>query len=57
MQPLLFSIRDAGKVLGLGRSKVYELIGDGELRTVSIGRRRLVLVDSVKALVDNAEKA
>lgn len=29
-------------LLGLGRSKVYELIASGELRSVKVGRRRLV---------------
>jgi excisionase family DNA binding protein len=45
---LLCSIPDAAKALGLGRSKIYELIGEGRLDTVSIGRRRLVRTDSVR---------
>lgn len=52
MQPLLCGIADAGKALGLGRSKIYELIGEGRLETVSIGRRRLVRVESIRALAD-----
>jgi excisionase family DNA binding protein len=47
---LLFSIQDAAKALGIGRSKAYHLISQGRLLTVHIGRRRLVRVDSVKAL-------
>jgi excisionase family DNA binding protein len=50
LQPLLCSIPDAARALGLGRSKVYELISEQRLNTVTIGRRRLVRVDSVKAL-------
>lgn len=49
MEPILCSIPDAAAALGLGRSKVYELIGEGHLQTVSIGRRRLVRVASVRA--------
>lgn len=49
MEALLCSIPDAAAALGLGRSKVYELIGEGQLQTVSIGRRRLVCVASVRA--------
>jgi excisionase family DNA binding protein len=41
METLLCSIPDAALALGLGRSKVYELIGEGRLETISIGRRRL----------------
>jgi excisionase family DNA binding protein len=50
MDTLLCSIPDAAKALGVGRSKLYELIGERRLETVTIGRRRLVRVDSVRAL-------
>lgn len=50
MDTLLCSIADAAKALGVGRSKLYELIGEGRLDTVTIGRRRLVRTDSVRAL-------
>jgi excisionase family DNA binding protein len=41
LDTLLCSIPDAAKALGVGRSKLYELIGEGRLETVTIGRRRL----------------
>lgn len=50
MDALLVSIPDAAKALGLGRSKVYELMNAGKLETVTIGKRRLVRVESVRAL-------
>lgn len=50
MDTLLCSIPDAARALGLGRSKLYELIAEGRLETVAIGRRRLVRVESVRAL-------
>ena len=50
MESLLISIPDAAKALGLGRSKIYELISENRLETVTIGRRRLVRVESVRAL-------
>jgi excisionase family DNA binding protein len=37
-------------MLGIGRSKTYQLIDEGRLETVTIGRRRLVRADSVRAL-------
>ena len=49
-EPLLYSIPDAAKALSLGRSKLYELITEGRLETVNIGRRRLVRAESVRAL-------
>lgn len=50
MDTLLCSIPDAAKALGVGRSKAYELIAEGRLETVTIGRRRLVRTQSVRAL-------
>ena len=50
MDTLLCSIPDAARALGLGRSKLYELIAERRLETVSIGRRRLVRVESVRNL-------
>ena len=52
LDQVLVSIPDAGKALALGRSKIYDLIAEGRLETVTIGRRRLVRVESVKALAD-----
>jgi excisionase family DNA binding protein len=50
MEQLLYSIPDAAKALGLGRSKIYELIQGGDLETITIGRRRLVRSSSIRAL-------
>ena len=52
MEKLSVSIADAGNSIGLGRSKIYELIKSGELKTIKIGRRTLVTVESIRALVD-----
>lgn len=48
---LLLSIREAGRALGIGRSKMYELIAAGELETVHIGRAVRVPVDAIEAFV------
>ena len=50
MESLLCSIADAAKALGVGRSKLYELIDGGQLETVTIGRRRLVRTHSIRTL-------
>ena len=49
-EPYLLSIDNSAEALSIGRSKTYELIGQGKLVTVTIGRRRLVRMDSVQAL-------
>lgn len=49
MDTLLCSIPEAAKALGVGRSKLYELVSSGRLETVTIGRRRLVRTASLRA--------
>ena len=56
MEPVTVTVDGAKKALGLGTTKIYELIGSGELETVTIGRRRLVKVSSIKALVGETDK-
>lgn len=52
MEPLAISINDAAKALGLGRTSIYSLIGDGQLETFKLGRRTLVKMASIRRLVD-----
>lgn len=52
---LTFSIKDATVLLGLGRTTIYKLIGDGQLDTVKIGNRTLIKTASIQALVDNGD--
>lgn len=51
MEVLLVLINDAAKVLGLGRTSVYELIRSGELETRKMGRRRLITAASLRRFV------
>ena len=37
-----YTVTEVQKLLGLGRSRVYELIETGELPSIKIGKRRLV---------------
>lgn len=38
----LFDIESASALLGIGRSRLYHEIGTGRLRSIKVGRRRLV---------------
>lgn len=51
MEPVTTTIDGVRKATGLGTTKIYELIGSGQLETVKIGRRTLVKVASVRRLV------
>jgi excisionase family DNA binding protein len=53
---LTCTITEACEATGLGRTKVYELIGDGCLETTTVGRRRLVFIRSLQTLL-KAEQA
>ena len=50
MEPICASVNDTARVLGIGRTKVYELINAGRLETVKIGRRTLVRTASIRAI-------
>lgn len=54
METLTVTISDARRATGLGKTKLYELIAEGALSTIKIGRRTLVKTDSIRALVDQA---
>lgn len=47
----IFTIPEAGKILCHSRSKLYELIAVGKLKTVCVGRRRLVPGAEIQRLV------
>jgi excisionase family DNA binding protein len=54
METMAVSIGEAGRLIGIGRTKLYELINDGTLKTFMVGRRRLVTTASIHALVGQA---
>lgn len=37
---------------GLGRTKTYELLGSGQLDSITIGKRRLIIIDSYRRLIE-----
>lgn len=50
-EPLLVSVDEAARMLGVSRRTVIKLINDGTLRSLKIGRRRLVLMVAVRELI------
>lgn len=49
--PVLYNVDEAAEALRLSRVVLYELIRSGQLRTVKVGRRRLVPVEALSELV------
>lgn len=55
--PLLLTIPEAGRLLGLGRTTMYELIGAGEVEVVHIGRAARIPVDSLDRFIARLRSA
>lgn len=56
MDKLLLTTTEAAKALGIGRSKVYELLQTGQLMSVRIGASRRVPADAVHTFVANLQR-
>ena len=54
---LLYRIPEVAEALNVSRSKVYELLKAGEIRSVRIDRTRLVRAEDLRAYVDSLATA
>lgn len=52
-KPLMVSVRRAGQLLDLGKTKIFELIDDGRLKSVKLDRKRLIFYSSIEALIES----
>jgi len=50
-----FSIDATAERLGIGRTFVYALIKEGKLASVKLGRRRLVPISAINALIEREQ--
>jgi hypothetical protein len=55
--PLTVSVNDAMRLSGLGRTFLYECLGDGRIASVRRGKRRLVVYASLKAFLTTTQSA
>ena len=54
---LAVSVEEAAAMLGLGRTTIYVALGDGSLRSLKVGKRRLIRVEALKAWMAAHEAA
>ena len=54
---LAVSPAEAARLAGVGRTTIYEAIGSGALRSLKIGKRRLILIVSLRAWLETAQQA
>lgn len=57
MDPLLVSVADAARLLGIGKTEMYELVARGEFQRVRIGRRVLIPVQGLEEWVEQHTQA
>jgi hypothetical protein len=53
IKPLAVPVKTACQLVGVGNTSMWALIKVGKVRTVSIGRRRLVIYASLEALLSD----
>lgn len=49
----LLSVKKTRKKLGVGKTTVYKLISEELISSIKVGRRRLILFDSVEDYIKN----
>lgn len=50
--PVVYSVDEAARAMRLSRELLYELIRSQQLRSIKVGRRRLIPVSAVNEFVD-----
>jgi excisionase family DNA binding protein len=53
IEPISMRVPEACRYLGIGRSTLYVLIGEGEIEFIKLGSSTLVLTESLKNLVES----
>ena len=50
--PIAVRVKDACRLTGIGRSKLYELIGNDEIETIKVGTITLIPMASLKRFLE-----
>jgi excisionase family DNA binding protein len=56
-EPLAYSPGDAADALGISRQHLYNLMRDGTIPSVKLGRRRLIRREALLSLLDDSGDA
>jgi excisionase family DNA binding protein len=51
-KPILVSPKVASRLTGIGLTRLYELLNDNTLKSIKLGRKRLVSFASLEALLE-----
>lgn len=53
---LAYSVHEVSETIGIGRTKIYELINQGTFRPIKVGRRTLIPADQISALFHDQQR-
>ena len=51
-RPIAVSPAEAARMAGIGRTKLYEIMGANELASIKLGSRRLIRVSDIEAWLE-----
>ncbi len=51
-EQLLYDVDDAMRATRIGRTKLYELMADGTITSVKVGRRRMIPAQALRDFID-----
>jgi excisionase family DNA binding protein len=54
--PIAVSVREGCRLIGLGRTSLYHAMNAGELKFIKVGKRRLILRESITAWIERLAK-
>lgn len=55
-KPLWIDMKNAMRISGIKRTTIYRLFSEGRLKTIKVGRRRLVSIKSIEQLGSDHEE-
>jgi excisionase family DNA binding protein len=54
---LAYSPAEAAQALGISRARLYQLLDDGTIPSLKLGRRRLIRQEALASLLERLEEA
>lgn len=55
MEKILLRPMEAAQLIGIGRTKMYEMVASGELPSIHIGRARRIPVNALNKWIDERQ--
>jgi excisionase family DNA binding protein len=55
MDAYLVPVEEAARLLSMSRAKVYDLVMEGRLPSVKVGRNRRVLVEGIQGFIEQLQ--